>query len=183
MTTDGSRWIALLRAVNVGGNNKVPMAELRALMADLGVPGARTLLQSGNLVFTAPGTAAEWGARLEAEIAARIGPRIDVMLRDAAEWTALMAANPFPDTAEARPNRLLVTALKSAPEEEAARALEASVTGPERLRVIGREIFVAYNDAMVESRLTNGVIEKALGRRGTARNWNTVGKLAVLAAS
>jgi len=181
VTAGSERWIALLRAVNVGGNNKVPMAELRALMAGLGVTDARTLLQSGNLVFTAPGTAAEWEARLEGEIAARIGPRIDVVLRTAGEWRALMAANPFPETAETLPNRLLVTALKAAPGEEAARRLEASVTGPERLRIIGREVFVAYTDAMVESRLTNVVIEKALGRRGTARNWNTVGKLAALA--
>ena len=175
--------IALLRAVNVGGR-KLMMAELRQLMAELGFEGARTLLQSGNLVLDAGGLAgAELEARLEAATRARFGLATDYLVRTPAEWTSIVAANPFGDFARADPAHLLVMLLKAEPGPEAVAALRAAIVGREELAAVGRELFITYPDRIFQSKLTGALIERRLGLRGTARNWNTVGKLAELAST
>jgi len=88
------RHVALLRAVNVGGR-KLPMAELRALSAEIGWADAKTYIQSGNLVFTAPGAAAALEAQLEAAILERFAMAVPVMVRSAAQWRGYAPANPF----------------------------------------------------------------------------------------
>ena len=178
-----TRSIALLRAVNVGGR-KLVMAELRALLADLGHPEARTLLQSGNLVFDPWRRAgAELEAWLAAETLTRFGLATDFIVRTAAEWAALLAANPFPETAESDPAHLLAMPLKSAPRDGAFAALQAAITGPEQARLIGRDLYVTYPAGVGPSKLTGAVIERRLGVRGTARNWNTVRKLGEMVAA
>lgn len=173
--------IALLRAVNVG-DRQLPMAELRAMAAELGLGEPRTLLQSGNLIFRSDAAeAAALERRLEAAVQARFGFASDVIVRTSEECAALAAQNPFPEQAAADPARLLVMFLKTAPSGESAQALKAAITGPEQAHVVGREAYVAYPEGIGISRLTNAVIEKKLGVRGTARNWNTVLKLAALA--
>lgn len=175
-------FLALLRGINVGGHKPVAMADLRALLADLGFEEPRSLLQSGNLVFrggSRRGAALE--RYLEAEAGARLGLQADCFVRTVAEWQAIVARNPFPEAAERDPGHLVVMCVKAAPERGAVAALQAAIAGPELVRADGRQAYVVYPDGIGTSRLTNVVIEKRLGTRGTARNWNTVRKLEALA--
>jgi len=174
--------IALVRAVNVGGKNAVGMAELRELVTGLGFGDVRSLLASGNLVFRggrAKGAALE--RLLEREAARRLGLETDFLVRTPAELDAVIEHNPFPAEAERDPGRLVVMFLRAAPPAAAVRALEAAITGREYLRAKGPHAWIVYPDGQGRSRLTATVIEKHLGSRGTARNWNTVLKLAALA--
>jgi uncharacterized protein (DUF1697 family) len=169
--------IALLRAVNVGGR-KATSADLRALMADLEFENGRTLLQSGNLVFFSALAGGELEAAIEQAFAARFGFASDVLVRSAAEWRAVVAANPHRQMAKHDPSHLVVMPLKAAPEGDAVSALKSWIQGREALEAVGRELFIAYPDGIGDSKLTNAVIERRLGARGTARNWNTALKLA-----
>ncbi len=174
-----SAHVALFRAVNVGGR-KATSAELRALAADLRLEDARTLLQSGNLVFRGARTGAELEAEIERAFAARFGFASDVLVRSAAQWRAVLAANPLAEMAERDPSHLVVMPLKAAPDRAAVVALKAAIQGPETIAAVGRELFIAYPDGIGDSKLTNAVIERRLGVRGTARNWNTATRLGAM---
>ena len=174
--------IALLRAVNVGGRS-VKMADLVQMAREHGFENPRTLLQSGNLVFETermPDAAIE--AELEAAAEARFGFAIDFVCRSPGEWAALIERNPFPEVARADPARLLAMPLKSAPPEGALDALRAAIKGREQAALAGRDAYLVYPDGAGSSKLTITVIERHLRTRGTARNWNTVGKLAAMLA-
>jgi uncharacterized protein (DUF1697 family) len=177
-------YIALVRGINVGGHKQVAMAGLRDLCADLGFTGVRSLLQSGNLVFRAdPRDGVRLERLLEAETEKRLGLRAGFHVRNAREWQAVVEGNPFAREAKADPGHLLVMFLKDAPRTRDAEALRAAITGRETFRVRGRETYLVYPDGVGRSRLTHALIEKTLGTSGTARNWNTVLKLAALANS
>jgi uncharacterized protein (DUF1697 family) len=174
--------IALLRAVNLGPHQQVAMPDLRNLLTRLGFEEPRTLLNSGNLVFRSDGrSGAALEDLLEAEAEKQLGLRTDFFVRTATEWAAVIAANPFPDEAERDPGHLLVMFLKDAPAATDVTALRAAITGPEIIRAEGKQAYIVYPDGIGRSRLTNTLIEKKLGSRGTGRNWNTVLKLAALA--
>lgn len=170
--------IALLRAVNLPGHNRVGMADLRSLLAGLGFTNPRSLLQSGNLVFEVAGRAGPaTEARLEAAARERLGLATEFLVRTAAEWDALIAANPFPAEARSDPGHLLVMCLKQPPARAAVAALVQAIRGREQVQVRGREAYLVYPDGVGRSRLTAALIERHLGTSGTARNWNTVQKL------
>lgn len=171
--------IALLRAVNLGGRTKVGMAELREVFAELGFADARTLLQSGNVVFNGKGGDLE--EKIARAIEKRFGYATDVMVRSAAEWGKIIKANPFPDEAKRNPSHLLVVTLKEAPNKAALEALRAAIKGPEQVELKGKQLYSVYPAGIGRSKLTPNVIEAKLGTRGTGRNWNTVLKLAELA--
>jgi len=174
-------FVALLRAVNVGGRATVPMAALRGLAATLGLERPETLLQSGNLVFGAPSaTPASLERALQGAIADTLGVRTEVMIRTDGEWDEVIARNPFRAEATADPSHLLVMALKRAPKAGDVDALCAAIKGRELVKANGRELYLVYPDGIGRSKLTAAVIEKAVGAPGTARNWNTVVKLAGL---
>jgi len=172
--------IALLRGINVGGRNLVAMAALRELCGDLGFAGATTLLQSGNLVFQSARKAdATLERLLERETAKRLGVAADYVVRSADEWEQVVARNPFPKQAKVDPGRLVVMFLKSAPRAGDVEALQESIKGREIIRADGKHLYIVYPDGIGRSKLTGTSIEKKLGTRGTARNWNTVLKLLV----
>jgi uncharacterized protein (DUF1697 family) len=173
--------IALLRAVNVGGSGKVAMADLRALAADLGFEAPQSLLQSGNLVFRSEPSGAALEAVLERETKVRLGLATDYIVRTAAEWERIVAANPFAPMARDDPSHLLVMPLKSPPDAAGLEGLRAWIPGREAIEAVGRDLYIAYPDGIGTSKLTGAMIERRLGTRGTARNWNTVTKLAALA--
>lgn len=175
--------IALLRGINVGGNKMIAMADLRDLLTKLGFAGAKSLLQSGNLVFRGDRrrTPAQLETLLAAETEKRLGVQADVFVRTASELAEVVARNPFAEEAKRDPSHLLVMFLRDVPDVTAVAALNAAIVGREAVRVIGRHAYAAYPDGIGRSKLTNAVIEKKLGTRGTARNWNTVMKLARLA--
>lgn len=176
--------IALLRAINVGGHKQVAMADLRDFLTQLGFGDARSLLQSGNLVFrsnTRSGAALE--RTLETEAAKRLGLETDFFVRSAAEWQTIVARNPFPEEAERDPGHLVAMILKGAPAAHEVKALQDAIPGRERVRADGRVAYVVYPDGIGRSRLTTALVEKKLGTRSTGRNWNTVLKLAALTPS
>ncbi|WP_448189557.1 DUF1697 domain-containing protein [Azospirillum sp. sgz301742] len=165
-------FVALLRAVNVGGTGKLPMAELRAMCEQAGFARVQTYIASGNVVFESGLPEAEVKVVLEERLAAYAGKPVGVLVRSAAEMAAVQAGNPFPHGA---PNRVVAIFLDQPP---AADALD-TVTGVqgEELRAGEREIYVHYGDGMARSRL---VVPAA--KAGTARNMNTVATLAEMAA-
>jgi uncharacterized protein (DUF1697 family) len=174
--------VALLRAVNLGAHNKVAMADLRELLSRLGFEEPRSLLQSGNLVFRAARPA---GASLErllvTEAEKSLQLRTEFFVRSAEEWKKVVAANPFPEEAARDPGHLLVMFFKDMLRGDAVSALQAAITGRERVRAVGKQAYIVYPDGIGRSRVTNAFIEKKLGGRGTGRNWNTVLKLGALA--
>jgi uncharacterized protein (DUF1697 family) len=174
--------VALLRAINVGGHRAVAMADLRTLLAKLGFADPRSLLQTGNLVFGgAKGRPADLEGLLEREARRQFGLETDVFVRTAVELQTLIAANPFAEAARTDPSHLVVTFLKRAPGARELAALRAAITGREVVRLHGPHAFVVYPDGIGRSKLTHALVEKTLGTRATARNWNTVSKLAALA--
>lgn len=175
--------IALLRAVNVGGTTKIAMADLRAMAAELGLGEPRTLLQSGNLVFTSKDKPAALETLLERETARRLGLTTAYLVRSAREWDAIVAANPFPKEAKSDPSHLVAMPLKEAPPAAAVKALQEAIKGPEIVRLEGRTLYATYPAGIGTSKLTIAVIEKKLATVGTGRNWNTVLKLAALASA
>lgn len=178
-----NRHVALLRAVNLGPHNKVAMVDLCRVFADAGMRDAKALLQTGNVLFTsAVSSPVKMERALEAAASKDLGLQTDVFVRTAGEWEALVDANPFPKEAGSDPSHLVVMTLKDAPAAGAAAALQRAIRGRETTRVVGRHAFIVYPDGIGTSKLTNAVIERALGTRGTGRNWNTVLKIAALLA-
>lgn len=175
--------IALLRAINVAGHQPVGMAALRDVFLRLGCADVRTMLQSGNVVFGGgQGRGAALERWLEDAIAAQLAVRPDVVVRTAKEWAALVDANPLRADAERDPARFALVCLKTSPMPGALDALQAAISGPERVAAVGRELYVVYPEGMGRSRLTMAVMERKLATKGTARNWNTVRKLAAMTA-
>ena len=177
-------YIGLLRAINLGAYNKIAMADLRRLLVDLKFKDPKTLLLSGNVVFGAPTQpSAALERLLENATAKQLGVATDFFVRTATEWNAIVTANPFPANAKSDPGHLVMMCLKNAPPAEAVKALQSAIRGPEMVKAKGPQAYVVYPDGIGRSKLTIAVIERILGTRGTARNWNTVMKLNALAAS
>jgi len=170
--------IALLRAINVGGRNKVPMADLRKMFEALGFASVQTLLQTGNVAFAGKATEAQ----LEAELKKRLDVDTEFFLRTESEWSKIISANPYPEMAGTDPGHLVVMFMKTAPTAAAVKGLEAAIKGRETVKAVGKQLYASYPDGIGRSKLTVKVIEKHLGCQGTGRNWNTVLKLAELAA-
>lgn len=174
--------IALLRGINLAGHKPVNMANLRNFVTKLGFAEARSLLQSGNLLFRNDGsTGAELERLLEIEAAKRLDLHTDFFVRTAEEWKKVIARNPFGEQAERDPSHLLVMFLKNRHSAKNLEALRAAIKGPEIVRAVGREAYIVYPNGIGNSRLTSVIIEKKLVTRSTGRNWNTVLKLAALA--
>ncbi|MGE0450954.1 MAG: DUF1697 domain-containing protein [Vicinamibacterales bacterium] len=175
------RFVALLRGVNVGGRTSLPMKRLQQLFSDLGLDRPRTLLQSGNVVFEASGsTPAALEALLDREIRSRLSFETDFFVRSAIEWDRIVDGNPFPAEASADPAHLVLYCFRQAPSRRAVEALRATIVGPETVHAKHRQLYVYFPEGIGRSKLTGAVMERALATRGTARNWNTVLKVAAL---
>jgi uncharacterized protein (DUF1697 family) len=175
-------YIGLLRGINLAGHKMVAMADLRDLMTTLGFSDVKTLLQSGNVVFRGSPTApAALERRLEAALEKRLGFSVEFHVRTADEWRDIVGANPFGAEAKNDPGHLLVTCFKAPLEKANVKALEAAITGRETLHADGRHLYMVFPDGVGTSKVA-GMIDRKLGARGTARNWNTVVKLAALTA-
>ena len=174
--------VALLRGVNVGGNKGVPMAALKSVAEGLCLANPRTLLQSGNLVFSSEGHKPEaLERRLETAIRSEIGVDTAVCVRTAAEWRGLVQANPFPEAARDDPAHLLLVAFKTAPKAGGPKAIAEVYDGPERIALARDHAFIFYPEGVGRSKLTPALLGRHLGK-GTARNWNTVLKLQAMLA-
>ena len=165
-----SAWAALLRAVNVGGNNKLPMAELKALCEGLGLERVQTYIASGNVVFASPRGEDELRSTIEAALAERYGTQLGVLVRSAAELADVVANNPWPS----RPGNRVAAIFIDGP------LSLAGLTGQRGETVLlgPRVIYVDYHDGMADTRL-----RIPAAKFGTARNLNTVTKLAAMTAA
>jgi uncharacterized protein (DUF1697 family) len=177
-----ARYIALVRGINVGGRQKLAMADLRAVLAGVGCTGARTLLQSGNAVFDAEGRPAE---RLEQEIAAGIaetaGLSVRCLVRGQAELDAVIAANPFGGVTDGA--RLYAMFLSAQPDPQLVAGHDPAGLDPGRVRLGDRVIYQWCPAGYSEAPQVAPYVEKQLRVAVTVRNWNTVTKLAALAGA
>ncbi len=174
--------ISLLRAVNVGGHQKISMSELRALYVSLGFRDAQTFIASGNVVFTNDGkNIAALSKRIEDAIEKRFKIRPDVIVRTASELREVIAKNPFAKRHGLQPNRLLVYFLARAPGDEACKAVRKLDAAPEELHLSGRELYVYYPKGVARPKISWAALERILKTRGTGRNWNTANQLLAIA--
>lgn len=167
-----TRFVALLRGINVGGNRRLAMGDLREVVATAGGTDVRTYIQSGNVVLS---HRARSGGRVAAEIEERIaeatGMEVSVVVRTAAEWTQIVSANPFP---AAGPTQLHVVFMKEPVSPSAAEGLDLDALAPEELVVSGRELYLHLPDGMGRAKLPVALERSRLGGTGTSRNWRTV---------
>ena len=155
-------YIALLRAVNVG-QNVIKMERLRELWSQCGCKNVTTYIQSGNVVFEAEGSPANWSQAIEQRLAGETRLPVSVILRTPAELKGIIARNPF-----------LRDALKK---------LSAVNAGGDQFRLSGKEVYLYCPEGYGRSKLSNAALERALSVKATTRNWNTVNKLDEIASS
>ena len=171
------RWAALLRGVNVGGNRKLPMAELKSMVERLGFAEVTTLLASGNVVFKSDHSdGAVIEARLEEALKA-LGLSTDVLVRTPADIDRIIAADPFPDAAADHPSHYIVAFHRDPVPDGLIGRIPELYQGPERLAAIGRELYIDYAANIGESKLPQAMARLRFPKLATARNWNTVLKL------
>jgi uncharacterized protein (DUF1697 family) len=174
-------FLALLRGINVGGHNRVPMPELRSLCGDLGWSDVQTYIQSGNLVFRAGARPASLEGELERAIERGFGLSISVLVRAAADWPGLVAGNPFPEASESEPNLVMLALSKAAPKPDAVDRLRERAAGGERIVRVEDALWIHYAGGSGRSKLSPAVLDRLVGSPVTTRNWRTVLKLDELA--
>jgi uncharacterized protein (DUF1697 family) len=173
-------WVALLRGINVGGKNKLPMAALAALFAEAGAGEVRTYIQSGNVVYRAAAGEAI-AATVGERIAARHRLTVPIVVRAGAELAEVARNHPF--AARAVDDKALhVLFLAARPPAQKIAALDPQRSPDDEFAVVGREIYLWLPNGMARTRLTNDYFDRALATTSTARNWRTVRTLAALAA-
>jgi uncharacterized protein (DUF1697 family) len=170
--------ISMLRGVNLGPHNRIKMDTLRALYESLKLEGARTYVQSGNVIFTTKEkNSPKLVAKIQDAIEKNFKFRPEVILRTADELRQAIAATPFEKKRNLEPGKILVTFLAEEPPAEACAALARLATlksYPEELHVIGRELYIYFPNGAGRSKLPWSAVEKLLKVTGTARNWNSV---------
>jgi uncharacterized protein (DUF1697 family) len=173
--------IALLRGINVGGNNKLPMKDLAALLTGMGLRDVQTYIQSGNVVFRSDlKNKAALAAKITATIESQHGFAPQILLLEAAELKKAMAGNPYPG-AESEPKSLHLFFLDEVPSKPDLKALDAIKADNERYKLAGKVFYLHAPDGVGNSKLAARA-ENLLGVTASARNWNTVCKLAEMAA-
>ena len=171
------KWAAMLRGINLG-KRQLKSAELKAVVEGMGFTEVKTILASGNVVFEAGDAKPEALERdLHAALEKATGLKSDVYVRNRADLEALVAANPFPKEAEERPSFLVVSFHRESPDQAAIDKLLAGYDGPERMVILGRELFTDFPDGQGRSNLIPALQKAKLSHANTGRNWNTVLKL------
>lgn len=169
-------WIALLRGINVGGNRKIAMADLRSALETAGFHEVRTYIQSGNAVFKHDGHQHDLVQKIQQVIAERFGFEVHVVVRSAAEWREVLQTNPFADQTV----HLHVAFLASQPQVELLNALEQTAFGEDRWEIRGNNLYLFYPNGTANAQLTHAILEKKLKVSATVRNWRTVQKLGAM---
>ena len=179
MASRATTYIVLLRGINVGGNRKVPMADLRTLLEDAGAENVTTYVQSGYAVLTSTASAASLRTTIEGKLQERFGFHVDVMVRSIAELKKVIAANPYGDAAS-DPTKVHVVFLNDKPKAADVAAIDQAAFAPDELTARGREIYLCLPNGAGRSKLA-GVLERKIKVPATARNWRTVTTLLELA--
>jgi uncharacterized protein (DUF1697 family) len=170
-------YVALLRGINVGGNNNIPMKQLEEVCAAIGWTGARTLLQSGNIVFSATGGSDTLEKQFEGGIHKQFGFSITAVVRDAARFKYCVAQVPFTTQIAADPSHLLLYLTKLPPRPDAAKVLMSLARADEEVAAAGGVLWIYFPNGIGSSKLSPAVIDRAVGSTATGRNWNTVSKI------
>ena len=173
-------YVALLRAINIGARNKIPMSGLKALFSDLGHEDVATYVQSGNVVLTSGDSVAKVARALERLIRKEFGPEIPVVVRTRTQLAKVVERNPLGKVAK-NPKRYQVSFLEKKPSAAVMRKLEQVAAPSERVVAHGREIYAWHPEGVARSKLWAALAGKGLGVTATARNWTTVTKLLELA--
>ena len=168
-----NKYVALLRAVNVGGTGKLPMAELRAMCTEIGFQKVKTYIASGNVLFLSPLTAVQAKNDLEQRLFQYAEKQIDVLMRTADEMTEVLASNPF---SSAAPNRTVAIFLNGPPPDDTLNSIKGIKN--EEIQLGKQEIYVHYGEGMSNSKL-----KIPAAASGTARNMNTISKLCDMLAN
>jgi uncharacterized protein (DUF1697 family) len=170
-------YVALLRAINVGGTGKLPMKELKAACEAAGLTQVSTYIASGNVVFASKRPAVAVKAFIADLLRKRFGlTKNHALIRTPQDLAKVIARNPFADAAAVRPNLLMVNFLDGLSQTGAANAL-AGYDGPERLHLSGDHLYIDYVEGVARSKLTPVFLDKVLRVPATSRNWNTTNKL------
>lgn len=153
----------------------IPMAELRALCSEIGCSDVATYINSGNVVFSSTATAGDLENAIERSITERFGHTISVVVRSALEWPAYIEGNPFP---KAEPRGVMLALSKQPPKSGALKSLRERAVNGEKLEHVGDAIWIHYSTGIAKSKLSPALFDRAVGSPVTARNWNTVLKIA-----
>ena len=171
------RWAAMLRGINLG-KRQLKSAELKAVVESLGYTDVKTLLASGNVVFSADETdVAALERKLHDALAKATGLKSEVFVRSPEEMEAVVGANPFPDATSERPSFVVVSFHRAPVEQEKLARLAEIHDGPERIHALGRELYIDFPEGQARSVLHPAMGKAKLDPVNTARNWNTVLKL------
>ncbi len=172
-----STYLALLRGINVGGRNKLPMQELVQLFVEVGCSDVRSYIQSGNVIFNADSALAETiPARISRAIAEYSGYEIPVVLRTIEQLRNAIRSNPFLD-AGAAADALHILFLAGSPERHRVDSLDPNRSRPDAFAVRGQEIYLYLPNGVARTKLTNDYFDSKLSTMSTGRNWRTVNKL------
>ena len=175
-------YVGLLRAINLGSVNKISMPALRTMLEDLGYANVGTYVQSGNVVFDAPRTSQpSLSSAIERAVSSTFGHDISVIIRKGSDLERVVRDNPFA-AEDVPPSALHVVFLAQRAPAKAVTALDPERWLPDKFEVRGPEVYLFLPNGMGRSKMSIAYFEKALGIRGTARNWNTVNKLRELVA-
>jgi uncharacterized protein (DUF1697 family) len=169
--------IALLRGINVGGHNKIPMAELRRLCDEIGWRNVATYIQSGNIVFSADREAGKLEDELQSAVRDRFGHDVHTLVRTAENWADYVSANPFPRASEDQPNLVMLGLSKSPLPDDAADRLQERAAAEERVVRAAGALWIHFPNGAARSKLTPTVLERLAASPVTTRNWRTVLKL------
>jgi uncharacterized protein (DUF1697 family) len=170
--------ISMLRGVNLASHNRIKMDDLRALYESLGLRGAQTYVQSGNVIFrTAAQDLIRLSKKIENAVEREFGFQSSVIVRTASELRDVVERNPFAHRSGIEPNRLLVNFLASHPSPEVRDQVLRIKTDPEELRIDGRELYIYFPNGMARPKMSWQVLERTLKIPGTSRNWNSVTKM------
>jgi uncharacterized protein (DUF1697 family) len=175
-----TRYVALLRGINIGSSNRIAMAELRELLTGAGFEDVRTYLQSGNVVLSSTARADALAERCEALVAERFGLDIRVVVRTRDELADIIRRDPLGDVA-GNPKRYQVSFLARELEPEVAARIAAAAVAPEQVVISGGEIYAWHPDGVARSKLWGLLAGRTLGVAATARNWTTVTSVLALA--
>jgi len=174
--------ISMLRGVNLGAHNRIPMDALRSVYESLKLEEPRTYVQSGNIIFrTKEKDLAKLALKIQDAIQKKFKCRPDVLLRTTDDLKKAVSATPFAGRSGLEPGKILVTFLAAPPSAEAEANLAKFKDYPEELHLKGRELYIYFPNGAGRSKLPWSSVEKLLGVTGTARNWNSVRKMLEMA--
>ena len=179
---DGDARVALLRGINVGGRNRIAMADLRGLCTEIGLADVRTYIQSGNVVFRSDAGRPELERKLEDAIRETWGLPVSVLVRSGADWARLQTSNPFPQETKREPKLVMLAVSKEPPASDAAERLNERAADGERVIRAGDSLWINFPRGSGRSKLSPTLIDRLVGSPVTTRNWLTVDKIGALLA-